>query len=32
MDSYFNRSDGEAVEYENVDEPVRQDAGDIGER
>ena len=32
MDSCFDRGDGEAVGYENVDEPVRLDAGDVGER
>ena len=28
----FDRGDGEAVDYENFDEPVWQDAGDVGER
>ena len=32
MDNCFNRGDGEAVGYEDVDEPVRLDAGDFGER
>lgn len=32
VDSYFDKGDGEAVEYENVDEPVQLDAGDVGER
>ena len=32
MDSCFDKGDGEAVGYENVDEPVRLDAGDVGER
>ena len=32
MDSCFGRVDGEAVGYEKVDELVRLDAGDVGER
>ena len=32
MDSYFDRGDDEAVGHENVDEPVRLDAGDAGKR
>ena len=32
VDNYFDSGDGEAVGYENVDEPVRLDAGDVGER
>ena len=32
VDSCFDNGDGEAVGYENVDEPVRLDAGDVGER
>ena len=29
-DSCFDKGDGEAVGYENVDEPVWLDAGDVG--
>ena len=32
MNSCFDRGDGEAVGYENVDEPVRLDAGDVREQ
>jgi hypothetical protein len=32
VDSCFDRGAGEAVEYEKVDEPVRLDACDVGER
>ena len=32
MDSCFERGDNKAVEYENVDELVRLDAGDVMER
>ena len=32
VDSCFKRGNGEAVGYENVDEPVRLGAGDVGER
>ena len=32
VNSCFDRGDGEAVGYENVDEPVRLDAGDVRER
>ena len=31
VDSCFDQGDGEAAEYEKVDEPVRLDAGDVGE-
>ena len=33
VDNWFERGDGEAGERcENIDEPVRLDAGDVGER
>ena len=32
VDSCFDGGDGGAVVYENVDEPVRLDAGDVGKR
>lgn len=32
MDNCFECGDGEAVRYENVDEPVQLDAGDVGGR
>ena len=32
MNSCFDRGDGEAVGYENVDEPVRLDTGDVREQ
>ena len=32
VDSCFDKGYGDAVGYEKVDEPVRLDAGDVGER
>ena len=32
MDRCFKNGDGEAVGYENVDEPLRLNAGDVGKR
>lgn len=32
VDSHLKRGDGEVIGYEKVDEPVRLDAGDVGER
>lgn len=31
VDSCFDKGNGEAARYEKVDEPVRLDAGDVGD-